>query len=96
MKLHQGVAAVLSSVTAVFAVALLLAGRAAAVTVPPAIITGQDAGRPDVRGWDRFGSQAKTFAPWGEFPLGFSPYPTYQNGVRVAVGTSTVTAETRS
>ena len=86
MKLHQGVAAVLSSVTAVFAVALLLAGRAAAVAVPPAIITGQDASSPDVRGWDRFGSQAKTFAPWGEFPLGFSPYPTYQNGVRVAVG----------
>jgi FG-GAP repeat len=25
-------------------------------------------------------------ADWGEWPLGFSPYPTYQNGVRVAVG----------
>jgi FG-GAP-like repeat len=86
MKLHPGVAAVLSSVTVLAAVALLLVGRAAAQPAPPTIVTGQDAGWPDVRGWDRYGNQAKTFAPWGDFPLAFSPYPTYQNGVRVAVG----------
>jgi FG-GAP repeat len=86
MKPYQGVAVVFWSVTAVVAVALVLAGRAAAQPAPPAIVTGQDAGWPDVRGWDRFGGQAQTFAPWANFPLGFSPYPTYQNGVRVAVG----------
>jgi hypothetical protein len=85
MQQHQGVAVVFSSVIVLLAVALL-AGRAAAAPAPPAIITGQDAGWPDVRGWDRVGNQAKMFAPWGEWPLGLSPYPTYQNGVRVAVG----------
>jgi hypothetical protein len=86
MQQQPGVAVVFSSVALVLAAVLILAGRAAAAPVPPAIVTGQDAGWPDVRGWDRFGGQAKMFAPWGEFPWGFSPYPTYQNGVRVAVG----------
>jgi hypothetical protein len=71
--------------------AVAMAGLAlacSAVAAPPAprIVTGLDAGWPDVRGWDRFGNQAEQFAPWGEGPLAFSPYPTYQTGVRVAVG----------
>lgn len=53
---------------------------------PPAIVTGLDAGWPDVRGWGANGSSARHWAPWGEWPLAFSPYPTYQEGVRVAVG----------
>jgi hypothetical protein len=77
---------VFSSVTLLLGVALLLAGRAAGAPAPPAIVTGQDAGWPDVRGWDRSGHQAHQWAPWGEWPLAFSPYPTYQSGVRVAVG----------
>ena len=59
---------------------------AAATPAPPAIVTGLDAGWPDVRGWNSNGSQAQQWAPWGEWPLAFSPYPTYQDGVRVAVG----------
>jgi hypothetical protein len=86
MKLHQGVAAVFSSVAALIAVALLVAGRAAAAPPPAAIITGQDAGWPYVRASDRFGGRASGWAPWGEFPWELSPYPTYTNGVRVAVG----------
>src|SRR5262245_47881576 len=61
-------------------------GAATAAPPPPAIVTGQDAGWPDVRGWGASGSSARQFAPWGESPLAFSPYPTYDNGVRVAVG----------
>ena len=86
MKVHQGVAAVFSSVAVLLAVALLFAGRAAAEPAPATIITGQDAGWPYVRGSDRFGNRAKGWAPWGEFTWEFSPYPTYQQGVRVAVG----------
>jgi hypothetical protein len=52
----------------------------------PQILTGLDAGWPDVRGWDANGHFAHQFAPWGEWNLGFSAYPTYQQGVRVAVG----------
>ncbi|HEX6700929.1 MAG TPA: VCBS repeat-containing protein, partial [Gaiellaceae bacterium] len=66
--------------------AAVLTGTAAAAPPPPQIVTGLDAGWPDVRGWDRFGNPAQQYAPWGESPLAFSPYPTYQNGVRVAVG----------
>ena len=86
MQSHQGVAAFISRVALLVAAALLVAGPAAAAPAPPAIVTGQDAGWPDVRGWDRFGNQANQWAPWAEWPLAFSPYPTYQNGVRVAVG----------
>jgi FG-GAP-like repeat/FG-GAP repeat len=53
---------------------------------PPAIVTGLDAGWPDVRGWDRYGNAAQQWAPWGSWPLAFSAYATYQQGVRVAVG----------
>src|SRR4029453_13215436 len=53
---------------------------------PPAIVTGLDAGWPDVRGWDRYGNAAQRWAPWGSWPLAFSAYATYQQGVRVAVG----------
>ncbi|TMK70922.1 MAG: VCBS repeat-containing protein, partial [Actinobacteria bacterium] len=52
----------------------------------PAIVTGLDAGWPDVHGWDAYGTQARQWADWGEWPLAFSPYPTYQQGVRVAIG----------
>src|SRR5437773_6553411 len=52
----------------------------------PVMVTGLDAGWPDVRGWDGSGGLAQQWAPWGEWPLVFSPYPTYQQGVRVAVG----------
>jgi hypothetical protein len=72
-------------------VAVLLAGLLTAASgsaAPPriALLTGQDAAWPDVRGWDRFGEQAQQIAPWGLNPVEFSPYSTYQHGVRVAVG----------
>jgi hypothetical protein len=78
-----------------FTITLLLAAVAAAVwfvgagsAAPPpvSIVTGQDAGWPDVRGWNAQGGPAKQFGPGNEWPLAFSPYPTYQHGVRVAVG----------
>jgi hypothetical protein len=65
---------------------LYLAASGAAAPPPIEIVTGQDAGWPDVRGWDRLGVQALQLAPWGTNPLDFSPYSTYQYGVRVAVG----------
>ena len=49
-------------------------------------MTGQDAGWPDVRGWTRIGDTAEQIAPWGNNQFEFAPYPTYQYGVRVAVG----------
>jgi hypothetical protein len=63
-----------------------LAGAAHADPPAPQILTGLDAGWPDVRGWQTNGRFAHQFAPWGEWNLAFSPYPTYQQGVRVAVG----------
>jgi FG-GAP-like repeat/FG-GAP repeat len=78
-----------------FSSTLLLAALAAAVWFvsagsaappPPTIVTGQDAGWPDVRGWNAQGGAARQWAPWGESPLAFSPYATYQQGVRVTVG----------
>jgi VCBS repeat protein/FG-GAP repeat protein len=76
----------LFGIAPVLAAAACFTGTAAAVPPPPAIVTGQDAGWPDVRGWGATGQPANGWAPWGDFPLAFSPYPTYQNGVRVAVG----------
>jgi len=70
-------------------VLLLLAGAmpAAASSSPPAaIVTGQDAGWPAVNAWTTTGRQADGTAPWGAYQLAFSAYPTYQQGVRVAVG----------
>ena len=64
----------------------IAASNAAAEAPPIAIVTGQDAGWPDVRGWTRTGGQAQQIAPWGYSPIDFSTYSTYQNGVRVAVG----------
>jgi hypothetical protein len=75
-------------------VAASLPGAAEASPSPTAIVTGQDAGWPEVIGWDRLGVQAEGVAPWGPFPVRFSPYPTYQQGVRVAVGD--VTGDGRS
>jgi hypothetical protein len=63
------------------------AGPAAASASPPAaIVTGQDAGWPAVNAWTTTGLQADGTAPWGAYQLAFSPYPTYQQGLRVAVG----------
>src|SRR5438045_4558493 len=73
------------SVLLLFVTALAAASGAAAPP-PIAIVTGQDAGWPDVRGWDGTGGQAQQIAPWGYNSIEFSPYSTYQNGVRVAVG----------
>src|SRR5262245_56313818 len=73
------------SLGSTFLAAAALAAPAAAAPAPPAIVTGQDAGWPDVRGFDRYGSLAHGSAPWGPWQLAFSPYPTYQKGVRVAV-----------
>jgi hypothetical protein len=75
-----------ATLAALAAVGLSVTALAAAAPPPPAIITGLDAGWPDVRGWNANGSQARQWAPWGDWPLAFSPYPTYQDGVRVAVG----------
>ena len=74
------------SLGSTFLAAAALAAPAAAAPAPPAIVTGQDAGWPDVRGFDRFGTPAFGQAPWGTWQLAFSPYSTYQKGVRVAVG----------
>jgi FG-GAP-like repeat len=77
------------SITVLLAVATATASfvsAAGAAPPPPSIVTGQDAGWPDVRGWNAQGGPAQQFAPWGESPLAFSPYSTYQQGVRVAVG----------
>jgi hypothetical protein len=71
---------------AILAAVIVLAGPAQADTPAPAIVTGLDAGWPDVRGWSGNGRLAHQWAPWGEWDLAFSPYPTYQQGVRVAVG----------
>jgi len=66
--------------------AAFTAASGAAAPPPIGIVTGQDAGWPDARGWTRLGGQAQQIAPWGYNPIAFSPYSTYQNGVRVAVG----------
>ena len=74
----------LATGAAILAGATAAAGTAA--TQPVAIVTGQDAGWPDVRGWTRIGDTAEQIAPWGNNQFEFAPYPTYQYGVRVAVG----------
>ena len=66
--------------------AAFTAGSAGALPPPIGIVTGQDAGWPDVRGWNRLGGQAQQIAPWGYNPIAFPPYSTYRDGVRVAVG----------
>src|SRR6187397_868963 len=66
--------------------AAFMAASASGGPPPIGIATGQDAGWPDVRGWNRLGAQALQIAPWGYNPIAFSPYSTYQYGVRVAVG----------
>jgi FG-GAP-like repeat/FG-GAP repeat len=71
---------------AALAVAVWFVGVGRAAPPPPSIVTGEDAGWPDVRGWTEHGAAADQWAPWGEWPLAFSPYATYQQGVRVAVG----------
>jgi FG-GAP-like repeat/FG-GAP repeat len=65
---------------------VIAAAPASAAPPPIGIVTGQDAGWPDVRGWSRVGEPARQIAPWGFDSIAFSPYPTYQDGVRVAVG----------
>jgi VCBS repeat protein/FG-GAP repeat protein len=65
---------------------LAVAPAAARATPPAAIVTGQDAGWPAVNAWTIDGRQADGTAPWGAYQLAFSPYPTYQQGLRVAVG----------
>lgn len=70
----------------IVAATAIFAGGAKATPPAPEIITGQDAGWPDVRGWDAKGRFAQQFAPWGDSNLEFSAYDTYQQGVRVAVG----------
>jgi hypothetical protein len=64
----------------------VLAAPALADPSPAAIVTGLDEGWPDVRAWEPNGAPALQFAPWGQSPIAFSPYATYQQGVRVAVG----------
>lgn len=58
----------------------------AGLAAPATVVTGPDAGWPDVRGWTADGAQATGAAPWGRYDVRLSPYPTYQQGVRVAVG----------
>src|SRR5512133_2694930 len=78
---------IVASLGIALATLAVFAGAAANADPPaPQIITGLDAGWPDVRGWQANGRFAHQFAPWGEWNLAFSPYPTYQQGVRVAVG----------
>ena len=72
--------ALVVTVTAILAAITAAAGRAA--PPPVTIVTGQDAGWPDVRGWTRTGLTAEQIAPWGSNPLEFAPYPTYQYGAQ--------------
>ncbi|HEY8407541.1 MAG TPA: VCBS repeat-containing protein [Gaiellaceae bacterium] len=58
----------------------------AALAAPATVVTGADAGWPDVRGWTSAGAQARGVAPWGPFDVRLAPYSTYREGVRVAVG----------
>jgi hypothetical protein len=58
----------------------------AALAAPATIVTGPDAGWPDVRGWTSDGAQARGVAPWGPIDVRLEPYSTYREGVRVAVG----------
>jgi len=75
------------AVPLVLVVWLVVAAAPAAAAPPPIrVATGQDAGWPDVRAWNRFGDPARQIAPWGFDPIAFSAYATYQGGVRVAVG----------
>jgi hypothetical protein len=74
------------SLAIALATLVVFAGAAHADPPAPQILTGLDAGWPDVRGWDGKGRLAQQFAPWGEWNLAFSAYDTYQQGVRVAVG----------
>lgn len=74
------------SLAIALAMFVVFAGAAQADPPAPQILTGLDAGWPDVRGWDGNGHLGQQFAPWGEWNLAFSAYDTYQQGVRVAVG----------
>ena len=67
-------------------VLLVLCAVPAALAAPATIVTGPDAGWPDVRGWTADAAQASGVAPWGSFDVRFAPYSTYRQGVRVAVG----------
>jgi FG-GAP-like repeat len=64
----------------------VLAAVPAARAEPATIVTGQDAGWPDTRGWTALAEQARGSAPWGTVDVRFAPYSTYQQGVRVAIG----------
>jgi hypothetical protein len=75
----------LAAIVVVVVATLWLAGLAGAAS-PAAIVTGLDAGWPEIRAWEATGARAQLSAPWGEFPFAESPYPTYEQGVRVAVG----------
>lgn len=74
------------SLAIALAMFVVFAGAAQADPPAPQILTGLDAGWPDVRGWDGNGHLGQQFAPWGQWNLAFSAYDTYQQGVRVAVG----------
>jgi hypothetical protein len=49
------------------ALTIWVASPAQGVPPAPAIVTGLDAGWPDVRGWNRNGVLANQWAPWGEW-----------------------------
>src|SRR5919108_1340626 len=76
----------LSCAAVLLAAAITFAGAAQADPSPPVVLTGLDAGWPDVRAWQANGRLAHYWAPWGEWDLVFAPYPTYHQGIRVAVG----------
>jgi len=66
------------SMAIALATLVVFAGAAHADPPAPQVLTGLDAGWPDVRGWDGKGRLAQQFAPWGEWNLAFSAYDTYQ------------------
>lgn len=69
------------------AAAFTTPGAAAAPPPPSSIVTGLEEGWPEVLGFDRFGSRSRTWTQEGDqWPFHWSVYPTYRNGVRVAVG----------
>lgn len=76
-----------STLLALLVVAAVAAGTAHAAPPPSSIVIGMEEGWPEVRGYDRFGVQSRTWTQQGsEWPYQFAAYPTYEKGVRLAVG----------
>ena len=71
----------------VAALAAATAVAAPAAPPPPSIVVGLEEGWPEVRAYDRFGVQSQMWTQQGNaWPFQLPAYPTYEKGVRVAIG----------